>query len=84
MTTSARRERERPIKLPHALRHGEMGRRYIVGTFPADRPSQFRAYLRHYMADWEGCIEYEVVAANGQAAKRAAIAARKALGESKS
>jgi hypothetical protein len=65
------------MKTIDALRPGEMGRRYVVATFPGERPGQFRAYSRIYNPAWAGCVEYEVIAASGAEAKRAAIKARR-------
>lgn len=64
-----------------ALKPGEMGKRYRVGTFPVPRgdgsPStRFNAYTLWYNAAWEGCVEYEVIAPDGRTAKRAAIRLR--------
>lgn len=69
------------MKQIDALKPGQMGHRYVVATFTdADdgRPGVVRAYTRIYNPAWPGCVEYEVFAASGKEAKRAAIKARKA------
>lgn len=58
-----------------ALKQGERGRIYRVGTFATD--GLVTAYLRDYNPQWSGCIEYWVAAYNGDEAKRAAIKERK-------
>lgn len=48
---------------------------YRVGTFKHD--FGVLAYLRDYNPQWPGCVEYDVEAPDGTAAKKAAIKARK-------
>lgn len=59
-----------------ALQRGEIGKLYRVGTFPGLNRRKPTAYLRDYNPQWKGCVEYDVIAANGAAAKKAAINAR--------
>ena len=63
------------IDLINASEPGKTRGRYRVGTFP-NGGRQPIAYLRWYSPKWEGCIEYDVVASSGAAAKKAAIRAR--------
>ena len=66
------------MKIIDALLPGQAGKRYIVGTFPmAGRPGRFTAYLRDYSFQWSGCVQYDVRAPSGEAAKRAAIKERR-------
>ena len=67
------------IEQVDASEPGKTKSHYRVGTFPncpSERGRQPRAYLRWYNPEWEGCVEYDVVAPSGEAAKKAAIRAR--------
>lgn len=53
-------------------------RQYRVGTFYDPTGSQpIRAYTRDYHPDWSGCVEYDIQAESGAAAKRQAILERR-------
>ena len=59
-----------------ALPTGGTGQTFVVGTFADENRWRIRAYLRGYLPTWPGCIEYEVLAVSGAAARKAAIEAR--------
>jgi hypothetical protein len=64
-------------KIIDAIRPGQMGKRYRVGTF-VDERGRVNCHMRtYYNREWDGCVEYDVLAVSGIAAKNAAAAARK-------
>lgn len=56
-------------------------RTYRVGTFAEDRGPKRKprvsAYTMYYSPEWSGCVEYDIEAESGAAAKKIAIARRR-------
>lgn len=66
------------IRSIDATKPGEDGRVFRVGTFAwqGKRGPRVNTYTRYYNRDWDGCVEFDVLASSGVEAKKAARLAR--------